>query len=111
MASRTKEYRPWLLGKLGNPGLAAAYLNEAMADSPEMFLKALRNVAQAQEMAKVAKKAGVRRESLYRTLSKNGNPRLNTLSSILQVVGLRISIQPKSRPSKKRAANATARPI
>jgi probable addiction module antidote protein len=82
-----------LLAKLVDPDTAAAYLNEAMNDSPEIFLKALRNVAQARRVANVAKKAGVRRESLYRTLSKNGNPRLGTLNSVLQAVGLRIAIQ------------------
>ena len=96
MPKKTKDYHAWLVGKLEDPETAAAYLNEAMSDSPEMFLKALRNVAQTRQMSTVAKKAGVRRESLYRTLSKKGNPRLETLSSVLRVVGLRISIQPEA---------------
>ena len=97
MPKRTKDYHAWLLAKLVDPDTAAAYLNEAINDSPEIFLKALRNVAQARRVANVAKKAGVRRESLYRTLSKNGNPRLGTLNSVLQAVGLRIAIQAGGR--------------
>ncbi|MGO8814388.1 MAG: addiction module antidote protein [Terriglobia bacterium] len=104
MPKRTRDYRPWLLGKLTHPQTAADYLNEAMNDSPEMFLKALRNIAQARQMATVARQAGVQRESLYRTLSKRGNPRLDTLNAVLRVLGLRIAIQADASRSTRRAA-------
>jgi probable addiction module antidote protein len=74
--------------------VAAHYLNAAMNDSPEMFLKALRNVAEAHKMATVAKKASVAREALYKTLSEEGNPRLATLRGVLKAVGLRIAVEP-----------------
>jgi probable addiction module antidote protein len=61
------------------------------------FLKALRNVAEAGRMTRVAKEAGVRRESLYRTLSGHGNPRLDTLNSVLNVLGLQIAIEVRPR--------------
>ena len=102
---KTRDYHSWLLGKLANSQTAAAYLNEALNDSRQMFLKALRNVAQARQMARVAKKAGIRRESLYRTLSKNGNPRLDTLDSVLRVVGLRMSIEANGGPSRREGAS------
>jgi len=102
MLKRTRDYHPWLLEKLANPQTAADYLNEAMNDSPEMFLKALRNIAQARQMASVAKQAGVRRESLYRTLSKRGNPRLDTLNAVLRVLGLRMAIQAEGARSARR---------
>jgi probable addiction module antidote protein len=66
-----------------------------MSDSPEMFLTALRNVAEARTMAKVAEEAGVNRESLYRALSDEGNPTLGTLNSVLSAVGLRILVGPE----------------
>ena len=96
MPRRTKDYHSWLLVQLTDPSAAANYLNAAMQDSPELFLKALRNVAEAQSMSKVAEGAGVNRESLYRALSKNGNPTLCTLNSVLSVMGLRIAIEPES---------------
>ncbi len=102
MPKKTREYHAWLLGKLATPQTAADYLNGAMNDSPEMFLKALRNVAEARQMATVAKEAGVRRESLYRTLSKRGNPRLDTLNAVLRVLGLRIAIQTEGARSVRR---------
>ncbi len=99
MPKRTQDHRSWQLEKLSDPRLAANYLNAAISDSPEMFLEALRNVAQARQMAKVAKESGIARESLYRALSDQGNPTLETLRSILSVVGLKIAIQPEAEPS------------
>ena len=104
MPKRARDYHPWLLGKLADPQTAADYLNEAMNDSPEMFLKALRNIAQARQMATVARQAGVQRESLYRTLSKRDNPRLDTLNAVLRVLGLRMAIQAESPRSPRRSA-------
>jgi probable addiction module antidote protein len=45
-------------------------------------------------MAKIAKAAGVPRESLYRALSASGNPRLSTLHAILKAAGLKLAVQP-----------------
>ncbi|HEV8717012.1 MAG TPA: addiction module antidote protein [Candidatus Binatia bacterium] len=89
MPKTTREYRSWQLDTLSDPQLAASYLNAAMNDSPEMFLKALRNVAQAHQMTRVAKEAGVKRESLYRALSTEGNPTLDTLVSVLSVLKIK----------------------
>jgi transcriptional regulator with XRE-family HTH domain len=43
-------------------------------------------------MAKVAEEAGIAREALYRSLSEEGNPRLETLTGILKALGLRIIV-------------------
>ena len=94
MPKLSSDYHSWLLTQLADPDEAASYLNAAIEDSPRMFLKALRNVAEAYGMSKVAEGAGRARESLYRTLSEEGNPRLDTLTSILEVLGLRITVEP-----------------
>ena len=93
MSSKTRPYRDALLEALSDPDEAAHYLNAAIEDSPEMFLKALRNVAQSRQMTNVAKRAGVTRESLYRATSLTGNPTLDTLSSVLGALGLKIRIE------------------
>ena len=62
-------------------------------DEPRVPSFALRHLAQAQGIAKVAKAAGVERESLYRTLSKRGNPRLSTLVAVMRAVGLRLTVE------------------
>jgi probable addiction module antidote protein len=81
------------LEALSHPDEAVHYLNAAIEDSPEMFLQALRNVAQSRQMTKVAKDAGVTRESLYRATSLTGNPTLDTLSSVLSALGLKIRVE------------------
>lgn len=74
--------------------LAAEYLNAAAEDKDRrIYLAALRTVAEAQGMAKVAKAAGVPRESLYRALSSGGNPRLSTLHAILKAAGLKLAVE------------------
>jgi probable addiction module antidote protein len=92
-----KAYSDWQLKKLGNPKTASSYLNAAFADSHEAFLTALRKVAQARQMAKVAKEAGIQRETMYRSLSGDGNPTLQTLSSILDALDLKLTVEPKNK--------------
>jgi probable addiction module antidote protein len=91
----TVSHRERLIGELrADPELSAEYLNAAAADGdPRVYLAALRTVAEAQGMAKVAKAAGVPRESLYRALSSGGNPRFSTLQAILKATGLRIAVR------------------
>lgn len=77
-----------------DPELAAEYLNAAAEEKDRrVYLAALRTVAEAKGMAKVAKAAGVPRESLYRALSAGGNPRLSTLHAILKAAGLKLAVE------------------
>ena len=94
MPRRSNAYRPTLLESLRDPQESAAYLKAALEDSPEMFLVALKDVAAAFQVSRVAKEAGITREGLHRMLSEEGNPRYGSLTAILQVLGLKISIEP-----------------
>ena len=78
-----------------NPEFAAEYLKAALEDEdePRVLLIALRHVAQAQGVAKVAKAAGIERESLYRALSPSGNPRLSTLVAVTKAIGLKLTVE------------------
>jgi len=91
------DYQQDLHARLKDPDYAAAYLNAATEEEREVFLLALRNVAEAQGMAALARKAHVNRESLYRTLSPKGNPQLSTLEAVLAVFGLQLAVQKKKR--------------
>ena len=75
-----------------------AYLNAALEDGdPTVLLEALRNVAQAKGgMSTLAKAAGVSRESLYRTLSRRGNPKIDTVMQLLRALGLKLAIERRS---------------
>lgn len=79
-----------------NPKFAAAYLQAAMEDmeEPKVLLIALRHIAKARGIAKVARKARIERESLYRALSPRGNPRLSTLMAVTKALGLTLTVEP-----------------
>jgi DNA-binding phage protein len=59
-------------------------------------------------MAGVAKRAGVSRESLYRTLSASGNPELGTILKVMKALGLQMTIEKapaaSERPREKKRA-------
>jgi probable addiction module antidote protein len=79
-----------------NPEFAVEYLRAALeqGDDPQILLIALRRIAESRGgVAKIAKEAGVERESLYRALSAKGNPRLSTLVAVTKAVGLRLTVE------------------
>jgi probable addiction module antidote protein len=79
-----------------DPDFAAEYLRAALddEDEPRVLLIALRRIAEARGgIAKVAKAAGVERESLYRALSAQGNPRLSTLAAVTKAMGLKLTVE------------------
>ncbi len=76
--------------------MAAEYLRAGLEDDdePSVLLIALRRIAEARGgIAKVAKAAGIERESLYRALSARGNPRLSTLVAVTKAVGLKLTVE------------------
>ena len=99
MKQKTKRYEDSLVESLKNPIEAAAYLTVHIEDNSkyaeEIFLLALKDVAKAYGIKEVSKKAKVGRESLYKTLSGSVNPKLSTLRSILDSMGLKMTIEPK----------------
>ena len=46
----------------------------------------------ARGMSKIAKKAGLSRESLYKALSKEGNPEFGTIIRVMHALGLKFSV-------------------
>ncbi len=74
---------------------ATEYLKAALEDDddPRVLLIALRRLAQARGVAKVAKAAGIERESLYRALSGTGNPRFSTISAVMKAIGVKLTVE------------------
>ena len=93
---KSRPYKDYLFDRLKDPEEAAAYLNAALEDEElGVFLLALRDIAKAHGgMTQLAKEAHVNRESLYRTVSKNGNPSISQLRLLLNTLGLEISVHP-----------------
>lgn len=71
----------------------ANYLEAVFEDGdPELMTHALGVVARARGMSKVAKKAGLGRESLYKALSHGGNPQFLTVVKVMRALGLKLKI-------------------
>jgi probable addiction module antidote protein len=94
-----RTHEEYLIESLQDPLEAKAYLKVILEEyekdnNSEIFLDSLRIVAQAQGgLSRLAKKTKLNRQNLYRALSKNGNPRIDTVSIILRELGFRFSIE------------------
>ena len=97
-APPTKSYVESLHRRLAeDPEEAAAYLNAALEEGDQqVFLLALRDVAEARGIGKLAGETSLNRESMYRMLSKQGNPRLTSLDAVLDALGLRLGVTVKA---------------
>jgi probable addiction module antidote protein len=87
----------------------AAYLETMLADGDARAVPmALRTVADAISMATLAERTGLSRETLYRTLSEKGNPRLDTMASIWGCFGLRLAVAPIRAKTRRKAQTRAA---
>ncbi len=72
----------------------AAYLNAAVEEGdPALLQAALGDIAKARGMSGVAREVGVGRESLYKSLSENGNPSFQTIVKVARALGLKMVFQ------------------
>ena len=95
MAKVTKvKLRPYdSAAYLKNEEDVANYLEAIFEDGdPALIAHALGVVARSKGMAKIAKKTGLGRESLYKALSREGNPELLTVLKVVQALGLRLTV-------------------
>jgi len=96
--SMTGSHQEWFISHLKNKKNARIYLQVALEEyqedhDREAFMLSLRNVAIAQGgIAHLASETHLNREHLYRLLSGKGNPTLDTLTVILQTLGMRIKL-------------------
>lgn len=73
----------------------AAYLSAALEDGdPKLLAAALGDIARARGMSQIAKDAKLSRESLYRALSAEGNPSMDTVLRVSRALGVRLVAQP-----------------
>ena len=91
---RLKNYKDDLLKRLRVPEYAAHYLAQVLAGKDtDVFLLALKDVIDAAGgVGTLAGQVTLKRASLYKILSKRGNPTVATLQQILKPLGLRLSI-------------------
>lgn len=92
---------------LDDPEMVAEYLSDAMEialekDDPTILMTAFGDVARAKGVAQIAKKAGVGRESLYKSLKEGARPRFDTMMRVLNSMDMKVSITAK-KPEKEAA--------
>jgi probable addiction module antidote protein len=67
------------------------YLEAAFEEGDAALIAAaLGDIARARGMTEVARRAGLGRESLYKALSTEGNPQLDTILKVMRALGLRL---------------------
>ncbi len=92
----TVDYNEHLLEDLKDLEYAAGYLTAALEEGEDVFLLAVRDVVQAHGgMTALSQLTKLNRENLYNMLSKDGNPRLSSITAILDTLGLEIKFSPK----------------
>jgi probable addiction module antidote protein len=90
---RTKTIPYDIVDQLRTPAEMAAYLDAWLAEAPDDvagIARALGDIARAKGMSKVARDAGLSRESLYKALRNSGNPSLATVLKVAKALGLRL---------------------
>lgn len=98
MTRKYRTYEESLLEDLQDPHEALAYLNAALEDEDRrVFLLALKDVLKAQniDISAFAQDVQITRQNIYRILSKTGNPRWDSLNSLLQALGLQVYLTRK----------------
>ena len=87
----------------------AAFMAEALATGDKALIaNALGIVARANGMTAVAKETKLAREGLYKTLSADGNPELDTLLEVFGALKLQLTVKPAKRTKRTRARRKAA---
>ena len=99
-------YQDILIDDLKDPKEAQGYLNAALEEGDEkLFLIALKNVLEAQGgLSEFSKRARLNRVSLYKMLSRRGNPEWGSIISLLNALGIRFQLVEKTPVKAQRKA-------
>ena len=95
--ARTKTLPYDVADQLSTPAEMAAYLDAWLAEAPDDvagIARALGDIARAKGMSRVARDAGLSRESLYKALREDGNPTFATVLKVAKALGLRLHAEP-----------------
>ncbi len=89
---------------LEDDDMIAAYLSAVVEENdPALLLAAIGDIAKARGMSKIASKAGLGRESLYKALNSDSKPRFDTVLKVLSALGVHINFNAEhSKPVRLR---------
>lgn len=86
MRTKTQPFDP--AEHLGTAEAQAEYISAALeTGDPSFIADSLGVVARARGMSQLARDTGLRRESLYKALSPEGNPEFATIMKVVQALG------------------------
>ena len=104
---RTKRWDP--VKNIRDDADVAAYIEAALEDGDHRVLAAvLGDIARAKGMTQVAREAGLGRESLYKSLSSDGNPEFSTVLRVLKALGIRLRATVANDTQSDKWAGTTA---
>ena len=101
---KMRKYRDYIIGQLSDREEAIAYIQTAMEEyqadgDTAAFLLAVRTVAEAQGgLQEIARRIHINVQEIDATLSLQEKPQLDKLSTILNGLGYRLSIEPLEAP-------------
>jgi len=90
---KTKTTRYDVAEHLRTPKEMAAYLESVLEESngdASMVAKAIGDIARARGMSQVAKDSGLSRESLYKALSGERSPGIDTILKVISALGIKL---------------------
>ncbi len=89
-------FQDYLIERLRDPELTHHFILEAMEGNGPDYLKiALGDVVRAYGVGHISEQTGIARQSIYKMLSKDGNPTHQNLVAILDALGLELTIRQK----------------
>jgi len=81
-----------------NPTMISEHLNQSFAtDDLSAVLAALATVVKAQNVLALSEDTPIRRETLYRALWKNADPKLGTILKIFSSLDVSLAVEPRSQ--------------
>ena len=103
-ASRALNLKKQLYEDLKDPAYASAYINEAILDGDEAVLKtALADVIRTKGVAAVARKAGINRVTVYKTLKPDTESSFTTMHALLKACDVNLQVQPAKTAREERS--------
>ena len=94
MSIKTKKFDPAEHIEVDSPEFIQEYLEVMLSENGiEGLQRALGHVAKAKGMSQIAKETNLGRESLYKSLSVAGKPKLETIDKVLKTLGVELSIK------------------
>ena len=69
-------------------------------NDPDFFLKTIGDIARSKGMAQIARELNLDRKGLYKALAPDGNPSFKTVFKLIDLLGLQIKVEQKSKNKK-----------